>query len=315
MESKSKDLNDNDNNSTNSVLNLSLEDSNSQKSLSLSTFDLNNSLRNGINLPIETDSFIDNSEKEDEKEINLSEKDSSDFENYLKEKEEEYEGGEIINKKRSKTQIIQKNNVNSLGKSPKIKPKISQEIISPLKLTMKTYGNIVPFLKKPNSIITDYQKNILDSKSCNDEEKSDNDYFILDESETERTTPNLEDLNNLLNCRKKMTIFRNSISTKIPAEYENILNTDLINIDINSNHHKKNSNFWHRHIQQQKMRMSCKIITKDKLFGSIINDTKFKRAESTCINKDELIKDHGLFILGILESAANEKKRKTSNFD
>ena len=184
---------------------------------------------------------------------------------------------------------------------------------------MKTYGNI-PFCdKKPNSIISDFQKNILDCKSCNDEEKSD-DYFLLSNDETERTTPNLEDLNNLLNCRKKMTIFRNSINSKLSKEYENILNSDLIffdkdkNFELNHHQHKRSNNFWHRHIQQQKIRMSCKMISSEKLFESFKDNPKFKRADSTSLSNEGYKKGHGLFILGILESAANEKKgRETVN--
>ena len=180
---------------------------------------------------------------------------------------------------------------------------------------MKTYGHI-PFCdKKPNLIISDFQKNILDSKSCNDEEKSD-DYFCISNEETERTTPDLEDLNDLLGCRRKMSIFRNSINSKFSREYENILNSDLIffdkekNFELN-NQNKKNNNFWHKHIQKQKKKMSCTMFSSVKLLENFDDNNKVKRAESSCLNNEEYKKDHGLFILGILESAAKEKKRKT----
>ena len=314
MNSNSLNKSNNKESSNNSVLNISIDSSNLKKSNNDSlnnSFSLDNSFRNKINLPRENSSSFNSLKEEDEKIIIFSPKSNSDFDNLFLEND--------INKKRSKSQI--KKSQNSLKKAPKIKPKISIEYISPLKLSMKTYGHI-PFCdKKPNLINSDFQKNILDSKSCNDEEKSD-DYFCISNEETERTTPDLEDLNDLLGCRRKMSIFRNSINSKFSREYENILNSDLIffdkekNFELSHYQHKKSNNFWHRHIQQQKIRMSCKMIPSKKLFGNFKNDQKFKRAESTCLNNEGYKKDHGLFILGILESAANEKKGKDSiNFN
>ena len=298
--------------SNHSVLNLSLDSSYSKnsdiESLNSSNFS-NNSFRKKINLPIENELFNNLLCEEDEKEIIFSPIINSEIANYFLENN--------INKKLSKTQ--NQISINSLKKAPKTKPKISYEYISPLKLNMKTYGNN-PFCdKKPNQIISDFQKNILDNKSCNDEEKSD-DYYFFDNDETERTTPNLEDLNNLLECRKKMTIFRTSIDEKVSKEYENILNSDLIffdkekNFELN-NQNKKNNNFWQKHIQKQKKKMSCTMFSSVKLLENFDDNNKVKRAESSCLNNEEYKKDHGLFILGILESAANEKKgRQTINY-
>ena len=62
------------------------------------------------------------------------------------------------------------------------------DYVSPLKLCRKTFGNVSKWNKKPNDVLCDFQKNILDSNSCNDEDSQD-EIFIL-YSETERTTPN-----------------------------------------------------------------------------------------------------------------------------
>ena len=194
--------------------------------------------------------------------------------------------------------------------APKQKLKISYEIISPLKLNSKNFGLFPKFGKRPNAVLYDFQKTLIDCKSCNDEDKSYDDYFLLD-SQTERTTPNKEDLQNLLNCRKMMTIFRNSINYRACKEYENILNSDYIFMDENSkknsNSHYKKNYFWQKHIKQQQLKYS-------NFFSSnldITDENYIKRAESSI---NESPKDHGLFILGILESAANERKgRNTVN--
>ena len=113
-----------------------------------------------------------------------------------------------------------------------------------------------------------------------------------------------------------MTIFRNSINDRICKEYENILNSVCIFMEENNKknhkfhhyHHKKNK-FWHKHIKQQQLKYSNKMLSSN--LSGISDENNIKRAESTI---NETSKDHGLFILGILESAANEKKgRNTVN--
>ena len=108
-----------------------------------------------------------------------------------------------------------------------------------------------------------------------------------------------------------MTIFRNSINERTFKEYENILNSDYIFDESKeeSNHSKKN-NFWYKHIKQQQLRDKNKNVFHTK---RICSEPLVNGFNSVCEeNEDE--KDHGLFILGILESAANEKKgRNTFN--
>lgn len=293
--------------SNSSVLNLSLDSNKKQNTDSLvhhNDLDIIEDLKKEVNLPIENE-YIESSEfslegKEEQLKVKfLFENNDENIDNLL--------NNRIFNKTRSKTyfeKILNKN-------TPKPHPKVSYEYISPLKLSIKSYGNIPKWNKKPNPVIYDFQKNIIDCKSCNDEENLD-DFFFFN-IETERTTPNVEDLQNLLSCRKKMTNFRNSIHDRTVKEYENILNSDYIFIEddkkkVNKHHHKKN-NFWNKYIKQQKLKNINKRISPN--LSRLSSDNCYKRSETV---NNESTKEHGLFILGILECAANEKKgRNTVN--
>jgi len=282
-------------NSTSSVFNLSLE-SNKEKNQHLlikdNDSDIVNDLKNEVDLPIENE-LIESSE------ISLEGKEEEFKIKFFFEKFEDNILEEGL--KRSKTYAPQI----SIKNTPKPHPLESNVYISPLKLSVKSFGNIPKFNKKPNAVLYDFQKNIIDSKSCNDEDSLDD--FFLGNTETERTTPNVEDLQDLLNCRKKMNNFRNSIDQRLFNEYENILNSDYM-FEENRELNKKN-NFWFKHIKQQKLKN--KISNEHNIrIGSEplvkISDNDYDE------EKDE--NDHGLFILGILESAAKERKgRNTVN--
>ena len=297
-----------DQNSNSSVLNYSLESNKVSTPDSLIMYNNNDDiikdLRSEVELPIENE-YIESSEvllegKEEELKIkNL-------FEN-----NENFLDNGIINKKRSKTFMPQILKLNA----PRPKLLQSYEYISPLKLSVKSYGQKLN--KMPNAVLYNFQKNNIDSKSCNDEDNLDDFYLLY--SDTERTTPNHEDLHNLLNCRKKMTIFRNSINERNIKEYENILNIDYIfnennneiNININNYQSKKN-NFWCKHIKQQLLKDKNKWALHTKRIASV---PLVKRCDSSCEEEEEEEedkKDHGLFILGILESAANERKKRNN---
>ena len=99
------------------------------------------------------------------------------------------------------------------------------EYVSPLKLCRKTYGNIQKWNKKSNEVLCDFQKNLIDNKSCNDDDSLEDLFISYYEEEV---TPNPEDLVNLLDFRKKMILFKNSINIPKYKEYENILNSDEI---------------------------------------------------------------------------------------
>lgn len=227
---------------------------------------------------------------------------------YFTEDEKDLKDG-IIHRKRSKSFISNK----LIKEAPKPQLKKSDEYISPLKLNTKYFGNVPNWNKRPNSILYDFQKNLIDCKSCNDEDyqNEDDNFFISSNNETERTTPNPEDLQDLLSCRKKMSNFKNCINDRTIKEYENILNIENLFIygKNNCNQHHKKNNFWHKHIKQQQLKYSNKMFSSNLLSS---DDNIVKRSDTTFDN--ETTKDHGLFILGILESAANERKgRNTVN--
>ena len=303
-----------DKDSNSSVLSLSLEtksniiiDNDSSSTIS----DIKKQLIYEVNLPIENEYFETN-------EISLEDKEEEIKMNLMKNEEIEEDilnislKDENIQRKRSKSFAPNK----ACKNAPKIHPKITNEYISPLKLSLKNFGNFPNWNKRANSVLYEFQKNLIDCKSCNDDEEPDIDYYLLN-SETERTTPNIEDLQNLSNCRKKMTIFRNNIDDRTIKEYENILNSDYLFIEydnnnkkkLNNHHHQKKNNYWHKHIKNQQLKNRSKMLSSH--LSRLSYDNSLKRSE-TVINEN--IKDNELFILGVLESAANERKgRNTYN--
>ena len=281
-----------DRKSNSSVLNLSLDSIKEKKEeLSIDNIsDIKEDLMNKVNLPIENE--ISESE---EFILEGKEKEISDFFLENDEKSKNFDQKKLNPQKRSKSNEKKIN-----LKKPRRILKEPTEFVSPLKLSRKTFGAIPKWNKKPNEVLCDFQKNMIDCKSCNDEDSQDD--LFLAYSETERVTPSQEDLLNLLNCRKKMFQFKNCINDRTTKEYENILNSDNIFADkYKLNHHNiKKNNFWHRHIRQ--------ILREN-------NNSCLSRLSAGCIvNNKEKDKEDGLFILGILESAVNETKgRNTTN--
>ena len=291
-----KIFNDEDKKSNSSVLNLSLESTKERNKESISfddISDIKNELMNEVNLPIENE-IIESQEfilEGKEGEIFLENgfllENNDENINILEEKQG------II--KRNKTFVAKKFSI----KKPKHILKDPVEYITPLKLCRKTFGNIPKWNKKPNKVLCDLQKDIIESKSCNDDDSQDD--FFLTYSKTERATPNHEDLQDLLKCRKKMILFKNCINDRPIKEYENILNIDNVFVDKKNinNHNSKKFNFWHKHIKN---------ILKDS------NNSCMTRISAGYIINKEKKNEDGLFILGILESAFNERRgRYTTN--
>ena len=215
-----------------------------------------------------------------------------------------------ITRKRSKTNYIPRCLINN---APKIKPKkIDDELISPLKLCIKTIYQENSSEKKANNLLYDFQKDLIDCKSCNDNiSEDDNDLFSDD---TERNTPNETDLNNFSLCRKKMKNVISSSNISSSYEYENILNSESIfqstckssNNFCNCPKNRKN-NFWHKHILKQKLK------TMEKYKKKYFNKNKqigFIKSKTFNLDEHKIIDTQGLFILGVLECAANDKKKR-----
>ena len=284
----SKDLNSNS-----SVLNLSLNISNNKEtnndnysdSCSNSSFDIPKFLSKTIILKEEKEEAFPNASFE------------------IKNKEKE------ITRKRSKTDYIP---ICLINNAPKIKPKdCNDEQISPLTLSRKTFFQEYSNHKSTYNILYDFQKDIIDSKSCNNDNIYENSFSSDD---TERTTINVNDLNDFSICRKKMKNIINNSNIKSSFEYENILNSnnifqiknDLFYTKFNSNKNKK-SNFWHKHIVKQNLLL----FSKDKINKKNKNkNTYLNKSKTFNFDKKKTIDNQGLFILGVLESAANEKKKR-----
>lgn len=292
-------------NSNVSVLDMSLDSLNPQVVQNLDDSDNNiiKDLQESIKLPIENEIY-------ESEEISFDDKEEE-IKNYIYHYGDAPPPSDHYHVYRSKSCVNNKNI--SLYNAPKPQFKTFNEHISPFKLSTKNLGGSQRYNKKPNSIILDFQKNIMDNKSCNDNQNMAEDFFdgFILNSETERTTPNIEDLQDLQNCRKKMAIFRDSIDNKSEHSLDENEKIDDIFCEknININKHKKNK-LWVKHIKQQKL--------KSKLSNNLRISTcgKFEKSKTV---RNPVFKDFkpvndidndNLYILNILESAAKEKKLK-----
>ena len=232
------------------------------------------------------------------------------FENILDISDEDLinEQADNIRKTRSKTFGIKKS-TNKMA--PRPKPIEINEYIKPLRLNSK------------KSIINENsQKDLIECKSLDDlsdKEKNYVNYFSSEDSEEE--LKNTININKIKNESKKM-LFDYKINCKYYNEYENILNIenifwkninnniyDDVLIGKNKNIENKNKNkrkFWHKHINVFKKHLSA--VESEKKEEGTIDKVEFRRKRSDTFSKKN--KYEGLFILGVLESAAKEKKRR-----
>ena len=192
------------------------------------------------------------------------------------------------------------NNNKSLINAPRQKIKIFDGYIEPLKKRLKTYGGS---WRKKQVKLLESENDKFDSKSCNDSENLESNFFDDTDFETEKekSIPNdASDLKNLQDCRKRMTIFRDSISNKSDHSLNDEEKIDDIISEINSfsNKSNKKNKYWTKYIKQQKI--ESKLSRK-------LSFVSLKKNSSTFKNKNS---NNDLFILGILEKAAKEKKQK-----
>ena len=279
------------------VLDMPLDKNNSSNKInSFESTDIKQDLKNKIKLHEENDL------KESEG-IILDGTKSEEIKNYIFSDEK---GAQIPDQKnhhpnefRSKSYVLNPNI--KLFNAPKPKIKVFDEHISPFKLCTKNFGGSQWKNKKPNSIILDFQKNLMDNKSCNDNQNEENDLYdeMYLDLDTDRETPDVEDLKDLNNCRKKMAIFRDSIDNK--SEHS-LGESEIIEDILSEKKNKKNkkNGCWVKYIRQQ-MQQS-KISNKLRISTNVI-----KKSETL---KNKNIEENELFILGVLESAAKDKKKK-----
>ena len=207
----------------------------------------------------------------------------------------EYNGN--ARKTSSKTFRIKSMNKNS----PIPKPVEIDEYIKPLRLNSH------------KSIIRESsQKDLIECKSLDDKsDKNQNylNYFSIRDEDTD------EEIKNTLKIKNEIIFFKSNINCNYYNEFENILSIEKIffkninpqdNILIGNNKNIQNSKkrqFWHKHINVFKKQLKSykKLEQKEETFG-----IKIKKSD-TFSKKNNY---EGLFILGILESAAKEKKRR-----
>ena len=269
-------------------------------------YDLISDLKRKVKLPIENEN-----EFEEIKQIPNVQNENKIKNNYISDNKIKLSPNKNIHESRSKSMVCDYNI--SLFNAPKQKIKIFNEPIIPFKLSNKTYGGSQWKTKKPNSLML----HLSDSKSCNDTENTTEDIFYDNDLEldNEVNIPNPEDIKDLSNCRKKMAIFRDSISNKSDHSFkeeeqiENILDGKK---NKNNKQNKKN-NFWIKHIRQQ-MRKSDLSMRFSRISDAHIKKSAtmgfkaFKDMNENLNGKEN--DDDDLFILGVLESAAKEKKMK-----
>jgi len=205
-------------------------------------------------------------------------------------------------KARSKTFRLKSLNKNS----PIPKPLEIDEYIKPLRLNSH------------KSIIRESsQKDLIDCKSLDDKSDASQDYlnyFSNKDDDTDEEIKNTLKINKIKN-KSELKFFKSNINCKYYNEFENILNIEKIffkninsqdNILIGKNKNILNSQkrqFWHKHINVFKKQIKSykNLEQKEETFG-----IKIKKAD-TFSKKNNY---EGLFILGVLESAAKEKKRR-----
>ena len=294
-------------------------------------------IRDEIKLPIENE-FTESPEiifepKQELKIKNFFEDNDNDIYNDNDDFLNKFFPEDLFNMKRSKTYAPKP----LILETPRLHSKASENLyMSPFQLSKKSFGIVPKFNQKPNKIYLDFPKDNIDCKSCNDKEELLEEYFLY-YSETEKTTPNLEDLQDLLNCRKKMIKFRNSINYKHYHEYENILNCEDLFEDIQENegnyhHNSKKKSFFKKHIKSQ-LNKDKNIVHNKRLYTEpeiVIdidygknNDSEDEKEDEKEENKEdeneenkeeekEEEKEDGLFILGVIERAVKERKTTKS---
>ena len=159
------------------------------------------------------------------------------------------------------------------------------------------------------------QIDLIDCKSSDDKSESSQkylNYFSKDEDTDEEIKNTLKI--NKINDKKEMKFFKPKFNCNYYNEYENILNIEKIffkninsqdNILIGKNQNIQNSQkrqFWHKHINVFKKQLN---LFKNAKKTKEKSEIKIKKADTFTKNNYE-----GLFILGVLESAAKEKKRR-----
>ena len=220
---------------------------------------------------------------------------------------------EIINEKNIPLNL--KSNFNP-PKISKLKPKQTFEPVSPMKLNIKFFGFDNSKNKKINEIVYNYTLDKNEAKSCNEEETDD---YEIEEINFNCSNNKKNDLK-INEIKKEMKNFKNDFieTGNKSKEYENILNSDSI-FNKNKNQSKRKSIFK-KHIQLQEETNSI-FSSLGPLFSFNVGNNNLKQSaisnqiyrSNTIISNSRIrLRNSNISILGVLESAANEKKRRNT---
>ncbi len=262
----------------------------SYNSLEISSIDLNNETYPKNETQINED--LNNSfdlKKELSGQLQIESEDN--FKNYF---------SPINDRQRSQTYISFKYKPEDV---PKLKPKKINEKVSPMKLCIKSFGNNIIKERFTNEIVFEYQNNLIECLSCPDDN---DDNFDLND-----TLDCTNEENSYVNeLRKEMKVVKNNIDECKLNEYENILSINKI-LDKNKEekNNKKTKKFdWKKLIHEQE-ELNW-ILSND--FNS--NNLLYERTHSCFITPNfksrKNMRNSNISILGILESAAKESKRR-----
>ena len=306
---------------------LSLDKNNNEQILKDNTIDeITNEIKQEVVLPRED-------ECSDSQEIIFEKKDELKIKDFFENCEEkdsipnlnQFYDEDIFNCKRGKSFVPKP----VILKFPPLR-NLSDNFPYPFRLSMKSYGIVPKWNEKPNKILFNYEKEHLDFKSCNDKIEYSYDYLLY--ADTEKTTPNLEDLQDLLSFRKKMIDFRSSINDSLPYnEYESILSCEDIIEDIQEEkkkkrHRSKKKSDWNRYVNYILKKKRNKSLSnyknrKSEPFPHISkkfnNNDSLKESneeeEDKKEDEDEDDDEEGFSILGMIERVSKEKKKKKNN--
>jgi hypothetical protein len=284
-----------DKGSNSCVIDLSIEGGNGAEETEKNEKNDNNEIDNTTSLNKSFDDFLNFTKK-----LNLKDN----IENILDEDNLD-EQNNNTRATRSKTFMIMKS---SNKKAPKPKPIIIDEYIKPISLNRK------------KSIIRDNsQKDIIECKSLDDLSDNEKNFLNYDSNEdSEEDDKCTLKINKIKNENKKV-FFDFKINCKYYNEYENILNIEKIfwknvnnsiyeDILIGKNKNIQNREkrkFWQKHINGFKKQLNSMKILEEKNGKEIF---EFRKKRSDTFSKKN--NSEGLFILGVLESAAKDKKRR-----
>ena len=186
---------------------------------------------------------------------------------------------------------------------PKLKPKKINEKVSPMKLCIKSFGNNIINERFTNEILFEYQNNLIECLSCPDDN---DDNFDLND-----TLDCTNEENSYVNeLRKEMKVVKNNIDDCKLNEYENILSINkILDKKKEEKNNKKIKKFdWKKLIHEQE---ELNWILSNDLNS---NNILYERTHSCFITPNfknrKNMRNSNISILGILESAAKESKRR-----